>query len=123
MDRKWSPRNGRDGIFFVWFEFLKDSLATLGMSMSDAYEPPPTVPEGANEKLGTLCASNADQPQDENLMWDVLHPTLDLSGLHAGQDIRRLRKWKRGLNKDGRAVLRWALKLWIGRASRARARS
>ena len=43
-------------------------------------------------------------------MWNVLHPTLDMSGLHAGQDIRRLRKWKRGLNKDhGRAFLRWAL--------------
>ena len=80
--------------------------------------------EGANEKLVELCAQATDQHQDEaNLMWDVLHPTLDLSGLHAGQDIRRLRKWKRGLNKDGRAVLRWALKLWIGRASRARARS
>ncbi len=47
----WSPRNGRDDIFFVWFDYLKDSLATLGMSMSDAYKPPPRVPEGANEKL------------------------------------------------------------------------
>ena len=92
MDCKWSPRNGRYDIFFVWFDYLKDSLATLGMSMSDAYEPSPTVPEGANEKLGTLCASNGPTSGREPDVGDVLHPTLDLSGLHAGQDIRRLRK-------------------------------
>ena len=78
-DRKWSPRNGRGDIFFVWYDYIKDSLASIGISMADAYEPPPEVPESANAELVELCAQATDQHQDEgNQIWDVLHPILDL---------------------------------------------
>ena len=63
--RKWSPRSGRDEVFLVWYDYIKDALATIGISMADAYEPPPEVPKDANTELVELCAQATDQHQDE----------------------------------------------------------
>ena len=43
------------------------------------------------------------------MLFDLLRPTLDLTGPHAELDLRRrLKNWKRDDRRDGRSLLRWA---------------
>ena len=107
---KWAPRNGRDATYPNWFVYVKDNLAVFGLTVDNAFEDPPEVPKGSCQELVDQCALARDQHLDEgNQMWELLHPTVDLSGLHSAQDTRRLENWKRGTVKDGRAFLRWTL--------------
>eukprot|EP00964_Phaeocystis_antarctica_P144753 scaffold110641_cov36-Phaeocystis_antarctica.AAC.1 len=89
---------------------IRGSQDLLGLTVDNAFEAPPEVPEGSCQELVDQCALARDQHLDEgNQIWEVLYPTVDLSGLHSAQDTRRLENWKRGTVKDGRAFLRWAL--------------
>ena len=107
---KWIPRGGRCATFNSWFVYIKDNLAVFDLTVDNAFDDPPEVPKGSSQELVDQCALARDQHLDEgNQMWDLLHPTVDLSGLHSAQDARRLENWKRGTVKDGRAFLRWVL--------------
>jgi len=58
------------------------------------------------------------------MLFDLLRPTLDLTGPHAELDLRRLKNWKRDDRRDGRSLLpAGRYPLWIARPWRARRRS
>ena len=89
-----------------------DAIAHLGLKREDLFEQPPACPTDA-----TLTAHSYSLWYEATLQWqqegtqlfDLVRPTLDLSGPHADQDVRRLKGWKRDQTRDGRALVQWAL--------------
>ena len=70
---KWAPRNGRDATYPNWFVYVKDNLAVFGLTVDNAFEDPPEVPEGSCQELVNQCALARDQHLDEgNQIWEVL---------------------------------------------------
>ena len=92
----WRPRNGRDGTFPFWEDALNDAMAARGMSRSAINEAPPTRPPGSTQTVDTynlwVAAVNHYQ-QEGTMLFDLLRPTLDLTGPHAELDLRRLKNW------------------------------
>ena len=108
----WRPRNGRDGTFPFWEDALNDAMAARGMSRGTINEAPPTRPPGSTqtaEAYNLWVAAVHHYQQEGTMLFDLLRPTLDLTGPHAELDLRRLKNWKRDDRRDGRSLLRWAL--------------
>ena len=108
----WNPRAGRDQQYALWDDALSDALALLKLKRGCLHEQPPVKPVGAalNADSYNLWVAAVTQFQAEGTqIFDAVRPSLDLSGPHAGQDLRRIQQWKRDGVKDGRQLVRWAL--------------
>ena len=109
----WRMRDGRNKTFALWDDFFSDALTAIGLKRSSIYEPPPVRPQASSAVFGeayALWIAATTQFQTEgSILFDLVKASLDLSGAHADQDLRRLRAWKHEGIKDGRALARWAL--------------
>ena len=97
----WRPRNGRDGTFPFWEDALNDAMAARGMSRSAINEAPPTRPPGSTQTVDTYnlwvaAVNHIISRRAHTMLFDLLRPTLDLTGPHAELDLRRLKNCLRG---------------------------
>ena len=109
---EWRPREGRSDNFTLWQDAFGDALADLGLTLASISDMPPPRPLGAlaNQDTYELWVNAIDQYQLEGtVLFDMVRPSLDVSGAHQEQDLRRISAWKRNGVKDGRALVRWAL--------------
>ena len=108
----WSVRDGRNGAYTLWQDAFSDGIAELGLTYADVARGPPQRPMEpfVNQDTYGLWVNAMNQYQDEGTaLFDMVRPSLDLSGPHQEQDVRRIQAWKRDGIKDGRALIRWAL--------------
>ena len=109
---EWRPREGRSDNFTLWQDAFGDALADLGLTLASISDMPPPKPLGPLSDQGTyeLWVNAIDQYQLEGTaLFDMVRSSLDVSGAHQEQDLRRISAWKRNGVKDGRALIRWAL--------------
>ena len=89
-----------------------DAIAHLGLKREDLFEQPPACPTDASltaHSYSLWYEATLQWQQEGTQLFDLVRPTLDLSGPHADQDVRRLKGWKRDQTRDGRALVQWAL--------------
>lgn len=108
----WRPRDGRNKTFIFWEDAVMDAIAHLGLKREDLFEQPPACPTDASltaHSYSLWYEATLQWQQEGTQLFDLVRPTLDLSGPHADQDVRRLKGWKRDQTRDGRALVQWAL--------------
>ena len=89
-----------------------DAVALLGLKQEELYELAPVCPTGealTAHSYNLWYNAMLQWQQEGTRLFDMVRPTLDLTGPHANQDLRRLRGWKCDDVRDGRALLQWAL--------------
>ena len=109
---QWSPRVGRDQQYARWDDALGDALALLKLKRDCLHEQPPVKPVGtalSADSFNLWVAAVLQFQTEGTAIFDAVRPSLDLSGPHENQDLRRIQQWKRDGVKDGRQLVRWAL--------------
>ena len=114
MRNAWEPRTGRTPEFAVWYDELLEVLIKFGLSEADIKEKPPEKPEDAtwNMKASNHWADAIEAYQDQGTcIFDAVRGSLLHLSDYAQMDMRTISRMKHKTNgnKNGRALLGWAL--------------
>ena len=106
---KWRPRSGRTKGYRQWYNALKRIAEYLRVDLAHLDEAPPPMPPHATRNSQQLAVLRDDWLALNTILYDMVVPSLDLSGVDCTRDTALLDNWAQGQLADGRSVVKWAV--------------